>query len=157
MFNIEDLIEDSMNEPNVDKKKVIEILSKGLRGKFDECEVYEAIYREIYKNELIPEKCEELIKHLHQAEEHGSKWSLAETNNVASRLDFNFNEKPYTPEEFRTAMHIQYYDIACPMKKAGKEMSPSDWGRLADFYFMADDEPKTKLVDFYFWKMKNDK
>ena len=34
-------------------------------------------------------------------------------------------------------------------------MSASDWGRMADFYFTADDEDGSRLVDYYFQKMRN--
>lgn len=74
---------------------------------------------------------------------------------VASKLDIRFDEAPFTPEMFRAAIHIQYYDCAVPLKKSGKDMSATDWGRMADFYFTADDEDGSRLVDYYFQKMRN--
>ena len=154
-LDIEILAEDAMCEEGVDRKKVMAILAKGLRNKMPEIDVYEEVYREVYGDELTPEKCDELIACLHQGEEHGAKWSLGDTNGVASKLDIRFDEAPYTPEMFRTAIHIQYYDCACPLKKSGKDMSATDWGRMADFYFTADDEDGSRLVDYYFQKMRN--
>lgn len=40
-------------------------------------------------------------------------------------------------------------------KDCGKDMSATDWGRMADFYFTADDEDGSRLVDYYFQKMRN--
>lgn len=157
MLDIEVLAEDAMREDGVDRKKVMAILAKGLRNKMPEIDVYEEVYREVYGDELTPEKCEELIAMLYQGEEHGAKWSLGDTNGVASKLDIRFDEKPYTPEMFRAAMHVKYYDNAVPLKKSGKEMSNTDWGRMGDFYFTAEDEEKSCLVDYYFQKMRNAK
>jgi len=155
IIDIEELAEDAMKEEGVDRKKVMAILAKGLRHKLSEIDIYEEIYREVYGDELTPEKCDQLINMLYQGDEHGAKWSLVDTNSVASKLDINFNEKFYTPEMYRAAMHIKYYDNACPLKKSGKEMSPTDWGRMGDFYFTADDEEESCLVDYYFQKMRN--
>lgn len=154
MLDIEELAEDAMKEEGVDRKKVMAILAKGLRNKMDEMSVYESIYREVYGCELTPEKCDQLISMLHQGEEKGAKWSLSDTNSVAAKLDYNFDEKPYTPEEFRAAMHIRYYDMAFPLKKSGKDMSPTDWGRQADFFFTAEDEKPSVLVDYFFNKIR---
>ena len=70
-LDIEILAEDAMREDGVDRKKVMAILAKGLRNKMPEIDVYEEVYREVYGDELTPEKCEELIACLHQGEEHG--------------------------------------------------------------------------------------
>ena len=155
MLDIETLAEDAMREEGVDRKKVMAILAKGLRNKMSEIDVYEEVYREVYGDELTPEKCDELIAMLYQGEEHGAKWSLGDTNGVASKLDIRFGEAPFTPEMFCTAMHIMYYDCAVPLKKSGKDMGVTDWGRMADFYFTADDEDSSRLVDYYFQKMRN--
>lgn len=161
MLDIEVLAEDAMKKEGVDRKKIMSILAKGLRNNTPECDVYEEVYREVYSNELTPEKCNELISMLYQGEEKGAKWSLEETNGVAAKLDIHFNPGKYTPEMFRAAMHIQYYDCAMPLKKSGKEMSGTDWGRMGDFYFTADDEKASRLVDYYFdkihWMMKKEK
>ena len=98
MLDIEVLAEDAMREDGVDRKKVMAILAKGLRNKMPEIDVYEEVYREVYGDELTPEKCDELIACLHQGEEHGAKWSLGDTNGVASKLDIRFDEAPFTPE-----------------------------------------------------------
>lgn len=155
MLDIEVLAEDAMREEGVDRKKVMAILAKGLRNKMPEIDVYEEVYREVYGDELTPEKCDELIDMLYQGEEHGAKWSLGDTNGVASKLDIRFGEVPFTPEMFRAAMHIQYYDNAVPLKECGKDMGSTDWGRMGRFYFTADDEDGSRLVDYYFQKMRN--
>ena len=41
------------------------------------------------------------------------------------------------------------------IKESGKEMSNTDWGRMGKFYFKADDEDASRLVDYYFQKMRN--
>lgn len=155
MLDIEILADDAMREEGVDRKKVMAILAKGLRNKMPEVDVYEEVYREVYGDELTPEKCDQLIDMLYQGEEHGAKWSLEDTNNVASKLDIRFEQMPFTPEMFRAAMHIQYYDCAVPLKECGKDMSNTDWGRMAKFYFMAEDEDGSRLVDYYFQKIRN--
>lgn len=155
MLDIEILADDAMREEGVDRKKVMAILAKGLRNKLPEIDVYEEVYREVYGDELTPEKCDELIAMLYQGDEHGAKWTLEDTNNVASKLDIRFDSVKFTPEMFRTAIHIQYYDCAVPLKESGKDMSATDWGRMGKFYFTADDEEGSRLVDYYFQKMRN--
>lgn len=154
MMNIEDIVEKSMEGTEAERRKVLKIMAKGLRDKIDECDVYERIYRELYGNTLQPDECEELIESLHQGEEHGEKWSLEATNGVASKLDIDFEEKPYTEQEFRAAMHIQYYECAIPMKKNGFSLEGTGWGRMGDFYFMSENAAKDKLVTCFFEKMK---
>ena len=53
----------------------------------------------------------------------------------------------------QTLKRFRYEEI--PLKKSGKDMSATDWGRMADFYFTADDEDGSRLVDYYFQKMRN--
>lgn len=153
-MDIEELIEDAMEIPGVDKKKIIEIMAHGLREGKNEKETYEKVYRNIYGNHLAPEECNELIEMLYQGEEHGPKWTLDEVKNVASRLDYDFSKKPYTPEELRAAMHIKYYDAATPLRKSGVALENTGWGRMGDFFFTAEDEKPGALVDYYFYKHK---
>ena len=153
-FDIEDLIEKSMDIGGVDKKKVIKIMVEGVKSKCAEEDTYEKLYREIYGNVLQPAECEELIASLYQGEEKGAKWSLDDAKTVANKLDFDFDKKPYTPEEFRAAMHIKYYDNAVPLKRSGVTLENTGWGRLGDFYFTGDDEKEGKIVDYFFDRMK---
>lgn len=153
-FDIEELVEKAMKEENVDRKAVIEIMAKCLRNKVGIAEAYKQIYMHVYKDVLIPEFCEDLIKSLYQGDEHGAKWSLDDVRSVSSRLDYDFSKKPYTPEMLRAAMHIMYYDTAMPLKKSGVSLdNPSMWGRMGDFFFTADDEKPNRLVEYFFEKM----
>lgn len=149
MLNIEELIDGAMSLPEekVDKRKVIKILADSIRHNCNEHDTYIKIYKEIYGNELIPKLCSELVNSFN----NDVKWTIDDTNSVANKLDYDFNTKPYTQAEFNVAMHKSYHDHCIPLKKSGKSMDPVDWGRLADYYFTADGEPRSKLVDFYFW------
>ena len=151
MWDIEDLVEKAMKEEGVDRKAIVEIMAKALRDRVGIEEAYKKIYCKVYKNILIPEMCDDLISRLYQGDEKGAKWSLEEVKSVASRLDYDFSKKPYTPEMLRAAMHIMYYDTATPLKKSGVSLdNPSMWGRLGDFFFTADDEKENRLVMYYF-------
>lgn len=151
MWDIEDLVEKAMKEENVDRKAVVEIMVKCLRNKVGIAEAYKQIYKKVYGDVLIPDLCNELIFSLYQGEEKGVKWSLEDVKSVASKLDYEFSKKPYTPEMLRAAMHVMYYDTATPLKKSGVSIdNPSMWCRLGDFYFTADDEKTGRLVKYYF-------
>lgn len=150
------LIEDAMKQEGIDRKKIIEIMAHALRDGKKEEEAYEKVYREVHGMHLGAEECEALIDMLHQGDEHGAKWSMDDVKSVADKLDYDFDEKPYSPEELRAAMHIAYYDSAVPLKKSGVSLEGTGWGRMGDFYFTADDEKPGRLVDYYFDKMKKD-
>lgn len=152
-FDVEKLIDEAMNVDGVDKKKVIKIMADSMRHKEDEKKTYEKLHKEIYKNILLPDECDVLIDSLYQGDERGARWTLEDTNSVASKLDIDFSEKPYTPEMFRAAMHIKYYDDAYPLKKSGVTLENTGWGRMADFFFCADDEKQDRLVDYFFDRM----
>lgn len=154
MFDVSKLIYEGMHLDGVDKDKVIEIMVHGMREKESEKEVYMKLYKEIHGNTLTDENCIELVSMLYQGEERGQRWTLEETNEVARSHDFVFEEKGYTPREFWAAMHIQYYDVNPPLKKCSKSLEAKDWGWFADFYFTGDDEPGSRLVDYYFWRVK---
>lgn len=146
-MDICNLIERILNNDSTDKNKVIKLLGNGIKSNCCEEDVCENIYREIYDDELIPELCEELIDNMSNEDKNGSIWSLDETNNVAKKLDIEFDSKPYTPEEFRTVMTMEYYEHNTPLKKSGVNLEPTGWGRLADYALSK--EP-SKLVNYYF-------
>lgn len=153
-FSLAELIEDSMKVENVDKRKVIKILTDYIKSGCDEKEIYECVYKEVYKDTLLPEMCEEWISMMGNEEHSGAKWNLEETNAVARRLDYNFAEKPYSPEEFRLMMTKEYYAHSIPLKRSGVNLEPSGWGRIADYYFITDDKAKCDLVDKFFCLFK---
>lgn len=146
-MEISKIIEDILDCETVDRKKVIKILSKGIELKCNEKDVCESLYRECYGNTLIPSMCEELISEMKNIESSGSIWTLEETNNVAKKLDIVFETKPYTPEEFRTVMIMEYYEHSIPLKKSGVSLEPTGWGRMADYALT---NCPSKLVDYYF-------
>lgn len=152
-YDVEKLINRAMDLEGIDKDKVIKIMADGLRDKEPEKKVYEKLYREIYDGRLSDDCCIKLVESLYQGDEKGQKWSIEDAKSVASHLDIDFDKTIYTLREFWAAMHIQYYDMYCPLKKSGVNLEPSAWGRLGDFYFTADDEPADKIVDYFFWRM----
>lgn len=146
-MEVSKIIENILDCENADRKKIIKILSKGIELKCDEKEVCETLYRECYGDTLIPEMCEELISKMNNIERSGSIWTIEDTNNVAKKLDIIFEAKPYTPEEFRAAMTMEYYEHNIPLKKSGVSLEPTGWGRMADYTLT---KCPSKLVDYYF-------
>jgi hypothetical protein len=73
-FSLAELIEDSMKVENVDKRKVIKILTDYIKSGCDEKEIYECVYKEVYKDTLLPEMCEEWISVMGNEEHSGAKW-----------------------------------------------------------------------------------
>lgn len=146
-MDISKIIEDVLECESVDRKKIIKLLTKDIRLKVDEGKVCEELYRECYKNTLVPELCEELISKMKNEERTGAIWTIEDTNSVAKKLDIVFESKLYTPEEFRTAMTMEYYEHNIPLKKSGVSLEPTGWGRLADYSLT---KCPSKLVDYYF-------
>ena len=146
-MDICNLIDEIINNDSTDSKKIVKILSKGVKYHCSEDEICENVYREIYGDELIPSLCEELIEDMSNEERSGAIWTLEDTNNVAKKLDIEFSTKPYTPEEFRTVMTMEYYEHNVPLKKSGVNLEPTGWGRLADYSLVS---CPSKLVDYYF-------
>ena len=148
-MKLEKLAEIMYNDEKVDKKKIIEILSKGIECKKCEKEIFKCLYKEIYGDILITSKCEELIATFKNADSSGAVWTLEETNNVAKKLEIEFKDKPYTAEEFRTVMTMEYYEHNIPLKKSSITLDGVDWGRMADYALK--NEPD-KLVKYFFCK-----
>ena len=146
-MGISNIIEDILNCDTTDKKEIIKFLSKCIEAKRNEDEVCETLYRKCYGDTLIPDLCEELISEMENSERSGSIWSLDDTNNVAKKLDIIFDSVPYTPEEFRAVMTMEYYEHSIPLKKSGVNLEPTGWGRLADYSLTKN---PSKLVDYYF-------
>jgi hypothetical protein len=148
-WNIRTLIEKAMNIATVDKDKVIDIMVDSIKYKFCEKDTFEKIYREVYCNTLLDEHCDHLIGMLYNSDKTGAIWSIEDTNEVAKKLDYDFDEKPYTPAEFRAAMHIKYYENQTPLRKSGINLENTTWGKMADYYLTTDKD--SKLVDHYFY------
>lgn len=146
-MEISKLIDEIVNCETADKKKIIKLLMKGIQSKCEEKDICEEIYKESYGDVLIPSLCEELISKMSNGEKSGAVWNLEDTNSVAKKIDIDFESKPYTPEEFRTVMTMEYYEHSIPLKKCGVVLEPTGWGRLADYALTND--PK-KLVNYYF-------
>ena len=145
-MDLELLIEDIMSEPGLDRKKIIKLLSNGIKAGKSECELCEEIYRESYSH-LTPVLCEELISKMSNENRSGNIWSIEDVNSVAKKLDIEFSDKNYTPEELRTAMTMEYYELYTPLKKSGVSLEPTGWARIADYALTK--HPK-KLIDCYF-------
>lgn len=145
-MEIDLLIEEIMDNPSLDKKKIIKLLSNGIKTGKTECELCEAIYREAYSH-LSDVMCEELISKMSNENRSGNIWSDEEVKNAAKRLDFDFEEKCYTPEELKAAMTMEYYNLYTPLKKSGVSLEPTGWARIGDYILT--NNPK-KLIDCYF-------
>lgn len=152
-FDIGNLIENSMEIPGVDRKKVVRILSDGIKNKCDEMCIFKCLYKEIYKGKLLPELCDKWISIMGNEESSGPKWTLEDTNSVIKRLGYDPYERGYTPEEFRTVMTMEYYEHNPPLKKSNVTLEPTGWGRIADHWLTHN--PKGKLVDDFFWTVEN--
>ena len=87
-MDLELLIEDIMSEPGLDRKKIIKLLSNGIKAGKSECELCEEIYRESYSH-LTPVLCEELISKMSNENRSGNIWSIEDVNSVAKKLDID--------------------------------------------------------------------
>ena len=94
-----------------------------------------------------------MISMLGNEAESGSKWSIEEAKEVAKKLDYDLNNKPYTLDEFRTVVIKEYYEHNIPLRRSNVALEPSAWGRMADYYFTGRNQ-KGKLVDDYFCMKK---
>lgn len=148
-MKLEKLAEIMYNDEKVDKKKIIKILSDGIECEKCEKEIFKCLYKEIYGDVLVPSLCEELISTFKNADSSGAVWTLEETNNVAKKLEIEFKDKPYTAEEFRTAMTMEYYEHNIPLKKSSITLDGVDWGRMADYALKNN---PGKLVKYFFCK-----
>ena len=136
--------------PGVDYKEISQIISEDI----DACKCKEYIYRDVYKyvfnGHLHADECEEWITALNEKDRSGKIWSIDETNNVAKKLDYDFDKKPYTKDEFRVAMHLVYYKNYFPLKESSVTLDSTTYGRMADFHFTSNNSKPCKLVDEFF-------
>lgn len=146
---IEGLVMRASALPDVDFKMIAQVISEDTDKGYCKEMIYKDLYKKIYKNHLQYEECEEFIDSLQEKEKKGSIWSIEETNSVAKKLEYDFMRKSYSKDEFRTAMHLYYYELYYPLKESGVTLESTTYGRLADSYFDYDG----KLIDCYFEKM----
>jgi hypothetical protein len=151
-WDIRNLVEKAMNIATVDRDKVIDLMVDSIKCRACEKDTFEKIYREVYCDTLMDEHCDHLVGMLYNSEKSGAVWTLEETNDVAKKLGYEYDSKPYTPAEFRVAMHIKYYENQIPLRKSGINLDATTWGKLADYYLTTD--AGSKLVDFYFYLLK---
>lgn len=126
--------------PNTDYKEISRIIAEDIdASKCAKC-IYKDVYKYAYENHLQSEECENWIS------KDGAVWSLEETNAVAKKLEYDFEKKPYTKDEFRMAMHLMYYQNYKPLKESNVTLESTAYGRLADHYLNS----PCILVDEYF-------
>lgn len=148
--SLQTLLERASTIPNVDYKVIAKIISEDIDNDKDDICIYKDVYKHIFDGHLQVEECESFINHLREKDKEGSIWTLEESNSVAKRLDYDFAKKPYTKEEFRVAMHLQYYRLYYPLKESNITLESTVYGRLADFYFTSESSKECDLIHEYF-------
>lgn len=155
MFDIEELIERGINK-GIDPYRMSKILAGAIEDNKDKIEIFECLYKEVYGNHLCDRYCMKLVECMNHNGEHGKKWTLDQTNDIARKIGISFNESEddYTQYEFWTAMHMIYYDYGSVLAESGINDNLLV-GKMADAYIDDEDSPKGKLVNKFFFVFKN--
>lgn len=148
MFNVEKLIHKGM-ENDIDPKKMIDSLLKARKFNLSDFEIYKELYKEIYGRTLCKEFCSEMVNCMHHNGEHGRKWTVEQTNELAKRNGIEFNSD-YTEYEFNVVVHSMYYDYKNDLKDSGIS-SENILAKMADSYLTDEDAPDGKLVNYFFF------
>lgn len=139
--------------PEVDYKEISQIIAEDIDACKCKHDIYKDVYKYVFDGHLHADECEEWIMSLAEGDRIGKIWTLDETNNVAKRLDYDFSKKPYTKEEFRTAMHLAYYKNYFPLRESNVSLESTTYGRMADFYFTSSNSEPCKIVNEFFETM----
>lgn len=151
MFDIKEIIESGIND-GIDKTKLLTIIADSIDDGNSKVQTYEKLYYEIYGDTLCDMFCMKLVDNMHNDMEHGRKWTIEQTNDIARKIGITFNSDDYSHYEFWAAMHKEYYCHGNSLKESNID-DPSLFGKFADDYLSSD--PKGKLVKYFFWIEKN--
>lgn len=151
-LNIKELIEHGI-EKGIDNKKMLMTLAKSTSGEMDPITAYMLLYEDVYGKTLCPKFCNWLVEHMNNGAEHGRKWTIEQTNELARKNSIEFGDD-YTDSEFNTVVHMMYYDYSSDIKESGIS-SDNIYGKMADSYFTDPDAPKGKLVNHFFFVIRD--
>lgn len=156
MLSIKHLVEAGMKDGK-DTQKMLGILAEDIDCGHSKTDTYEKLYEEVYGHHLCEKFCKEMVANMHSANGKGEKWTIAETNEAARKVDITFSSKDddYTEYEFWTAMHMMYHDYANVFAESKIEADPVLYAKLADAYLADEDAPKGKLSSYFFFVKKS--
>lgn len=143
-----ELLEDGIND-GVSQRKMLMLMADATRHKLDEMATYRKLYHEVYGHTLRPCMCSDMVDNMTNGIEHGRKWSVDQTNDLAKRAGITFDGE-YTEHEFNTVVHMMYYDYAKDLKESGVS-GDIIFAKMADSYLTDKDAPKGKLVNYFFF------
>lgn len=151
-FDVRELIEDLPED--VDQKKVIMLLAKSADCEWDAATTYMLLYKEIMGDTLCKRYCDWLVEMMKHGTEHGRKWTIEQTNELARKNNIDFGSD-YTQFEFNAVVHMMYYDYYADLKDSGVS-GESIFAKMADSYLTDEDAPKGKLVNYFFFIVRGD-
>lgn len=151
-LDVRELIEDLPED--VDYKKVISILAKAADCNFDSVTTFMLVYKEVMGDTLCKKYCNHLVDLMHHGAEHGRKWTVEQTNELARKNNIDFGSD-YTEYEFNTVVHMMYYDYHVDLKDSGLS-GESVFAKMADSYLTDEDAPKGRLLNHFFFVVRGE-
>ncbi|MCQ2242039.1 hypothetical protein [Treponema sp.] len=146
-LDVRELIEDLPED--VDYKKVISILAKAADCNFDSVTTFMLVYKEVMGDTLCKKYCNWMVDNMHHGTEHGRKWTVEQTNELARKNSIDFGSD-YTEFEFNAVVHMMYYDYHSDVKDSGIS-GESIFAKMADSYLTDEDAPKGRLLNHFFF------
>ena len=150
-LDIRELIDDLPED--VDLKKLINVMAKASDCNFDPTTTYMLVYKEVMGNTLCKKFCNWLVDNMHHGSDHGRKWTIEHTNELARKNSIDFGAD-YTEHEFNAAVHMMYYDYHADIKDSGVS-NENIYAKMADSYLTDEDSPKGRLVNHFFFVVRD--
>lgn len=141
-------------EYGADSSKLVTLLAKAVKNEWDIFTTFMLLYKEIFGRTLCKEFCNVLVDNMHHGTNHGRKWTVEQTNELAKKNDIEFGSD-YTEFEFNAAVHMMWYDYHEDLKESGVN-SDNIYAKFADSYLSDEDSPKGKLVNYFFFVFRNE-
>jgi hypothetical protein len=149
-LNVRELIEELPED--ADQKKIISILARAADCDIDATTTFMLVYREVMGDTLCKKYCNYLVESMHCGTEHGRKWTVEQTNELARKNSIDFGSD-YTEYEFNAVVHMMYYDYHGDVKDSGVS-GESIFAKMADSYLTDEDAPKGKLLNHFFFLVR---
>lgn len=155
MFELKELIESGLRKGK-NAQDLLSIISDNIDNEENKLDMYENLYTQIHGHHLCDDFCSKFVDMMCNETEHGKKWTLDQTNEIARKIGVSFDDE-YTQYEFWCVMHMMYYKYSEVLMESGM-VDAALYGKMADAYFMAKFMPKGHLVtDFFFIERNKEK
>lgn len=150
-MKFEKLLQKVMTADGVDKNKIAELVYECFEKRCTDKEAFSELYDYVFGDTLCKDECEAWVEDMYSDHitSRGQKWTVNETDDIAKRLEINFEE--YTRYEFWAMIHALFYDYSWINSILA---DPIILAKMADSKLKDPDAAKCYAKNYYFHVVK---